>query len=328
MTEQAYFNLANAIIKGNTPDSTEFAKIAHLTDDTVFQLLPGANLIRSTYFKNEIHLCTICNGKSGKCSEDCTFCAQSRFHETDVETYPLLSKEKLQQPALDLENTQVSRYSIVTSGKGLSNKEINRVSEAFSGIKDRNLSYCASLGIITEDNFKLLARSGVTRYHHNLETARSHFNSICTTHTYEQRIDTIKAAQKAGLSICSGGIFGLGETEDQILEMALDLKQLNVDAVPLNFLSPIPGTPLANQSKLTPLKCLKIIALFRYVLPEKEIIICGGREANLGMLHPLIFYAGASGILTGNYLTTGGRQLENDLNMLKQLELKPRNVIV
>ncbi len=324
MSEQTYIDLANTIIKGNSPDSNLLSKIADLTDDKVFELLPGANLIRTAYFKNNIHLCTICNGKSGKCSEDCKFCAQSRYHKTDVETYPLLSKNKMKQGAFDLKDTPVNRYSIVTSGKGLPRNEVKTVSTALAEAKDTHLHFCASLGIIDDEDFKVLKQSGVSRYHHNLEAARSHFDSICTTHTFDQRVDTIKSAQKAGLSVCAGGIFGMGETNDQILEMALELKQLDVDAVPLNFLTPIPGTPLENKQALTPLKCLKIIALFRYTLPEKEIIICGGREQNLGLLHPLIFYAGASGIMTGNYLTTDGRQLENDLEMLKQLQLTPR----
>lgn len=187
----------------------------------------------------------------------------------------------------------------------------------------RGVDLCASLGILDDDALKKLAAAGVSRYHHNLETARTHFSSICTTHTFDQRIETLAKAKKAGMSVCSGGIFGMGETDKQILELAMELKTLNVDAVPLNFLSPIPGTPLETADLLTPLRCLKIIALFRYVLPDKQILICGGREANLGILQPMIFFAGASGIMTGNYLTTQGPSLENDLDMLDQLGLVP-----
>ena len=183
---------------------------------------------------------------------------------------------------------------------------------------------CASLGILDKEDLKILKEAGMTRYHHNLETARSHFGNICTTHSYESRVDTIRAAREVGLSICSGGIFGIGETDEQVLELALTLKDLDVDAVPINFLIPIPGTPLASIEGITPLRCLKIIALFRYVLPQKDIYVCGGREANLKSLHPFIFYAGASGIMTGNYLTTKGRRLEDDLDLLKQLSFLPR----
>ncbi len=324
MPPEMYLSLARAVLDQKEPSLADLQNMARLPDEQVFQLLAGADLIRTARFGNRIHLCTICNGKSGKCSEDCKFCAQSGFHHTGAETYPLLAKDRLQQGALELEGSPVHRYSIVTSGKGLPKKEIEAVARAFAGMKNSRLSFCASLGIIEEEAFKVLLNAGVTRYHHNLETAKSFFETICTTHTFDQRVETIRAAKRAGFSVCSGGIFGMGESDDQILEMALELKALDVDAVPINFLSPIPGTPMEKRYCLTPLKCLKIIALFRYVLPEKEIIICGGRESNLGLLHPLIFYAGASGIMTGNYLTIGGSRLENDLDMLRQLGLSPR----
>ena len=321
-----FLNLAQTVIKKDTLSPDDLLKLINLPDNDVFQLLPGANLIRETHFGNRVHLCVICNGKSGKCSEDCTFCAQSKYYKTQIDTHPLLSTDDLQQGARDLKKAPVNRYSIVTSGKGLPENEIDRVCRAYEGIREADLpglALCASLGIIDDTAFGKLAAAGVSRYHHNLETAKSHFPRICTTHTFDQRIDTIKAAKKAGMSICSGGIFGMGETGEQILELALELKGLDVDAVPLNFLSPIPGTPLEKTDHLTPLRCLKIIALFRYVLPDKQILICGGREANLGLLHPFIFFAGASGIMTGNYLTTHGQALENDLDMLEQLGLIP-----
>ncbi|MBU2429535.1 MAG: biotin synthase BioB, partial [Proteobacteria bacterium] len=180
------------------------------------------------------------------------------------------------------------------------------------------------LGILEFEDFQVLKKAGVTRYHHNLETARSHFDQICTTHTFQERVDTIRAAKKAGLSICAGGLFGTGETDEQILEMALELKDLDVDAVPVNFLTAIKGTPLESKNFLTPLRCLKIISLFRYVLPQKDILICGGRMNNLKLLHPMIFHAGASGLMTGSYLTTKGNQLEDDLEMIRQLEFDVR----
>jgi biotin synthase len=193
------------------------------------------------------------------------------------------------------------------------------VAHAFASLEKKKLSYCASLGIIHDRDFNVLKKAGVTRYHHNLETAESHFKKICTTHTFKDRVDTINRAQKVGFEICSGGIFGIGETDIQVLELALELKRLDIDAVPLNFLSPILGTPMEGFSSLTPLKCLKIIALFRYVLPEKDIFICGGRQLNLKQLEPYIFHAGASGIMTGNYLTTQGARLDDDLEMIAQL---------
>ncbi len=316
---------AEKIIGGETPDPAILTAIAETKDQDVFHLIAGADLIRNAFFKKEIHLCTICNGKSGQCSENCGFCAQSKFHTSEIDVYPLLSKEKLMEIPLNLYDTPVNRYSVVTSGKGLKSDEVKRLSLAFSSLDKSKLSYCASLGILEENDFKILKKAGVTRYHHNLETAESHFKNICTTHSFENRVNTIKKAKKAGLEICSGGIFGIGETDDQVLELALELKRLDVDAVPLNFLSPVPGTRMENCSGVSPLRCLKIIALFRFVLPDKDIFVCGGRQLNLKKLEPYMFHAGASGIMTGNYLTTKGTRLSEDLEMIRQLDFKPRH---
>ena len=319
LNTEHYLSIARRIIAGSPPDLKTLEDICETPDEAVFTLLPGADLIRNFYRGKKIHLCTICNAKSGKCSEDCGFCPQSAFHQTPIENYGLLEKEELTQIPKSLSDTPVNRYSVVTSGRGLSSEEVDLVAQAFSSLEKKRLSYCASLGIIQDRDFEILKNAGVTRYHHNLETAESHFKKTCTTHTFKDRVDTIKRAQKAGFEICSGGIFGIGETNRQVLELALELKRLKVDAVPLNFLSPLPGTRMEGLSNLTPLKCLKIIALFRYVLPEKDIFVCGGRQLNLKQLVPYIFHAGASGIMTGNYLTTQGASLEDDIEMITQL---------
>jgi biotin synthase len=271
-----------------------------------------------------IHLCTICNGKSGRCTEDCAFCSQSRVSNVNSPIYPLLPKDELKQGALAAYNTPINRYSIVTSGKRLSRNEVMRIAEAIVELDQDPLDYCVSLGTLDRVDFEILKDAGISRYHHNLETSRSHFKEVCSTHNYDERIETIHSAKRQGLSVCAGGIFGVGETDDQVLELALTLKELDVDAIPINFLTPIRGTPLGKANNLSPLRCLKIIALFRYVLPKKEIIICGGRVNNLRHLHPMIFYAGASGIMTGNYLTTKGRSLQDDLKMLAELKLRVR----
>jgi biotin synthase len=237
-----------------------------------------------------------------------------------------LSKHELQQGIQEVIGRPVNRYSIVTSGKSLAKKEVQIVAEAISEFNPSPLGFCVWLGTLKEAEFAILFNAGVTRYHHNLETARSHYSTLCSTHSYEERVETIRLAKNAGMSVCSGGIFGVGESEEQILELALALKQLDVDSIPINFLTPIKGTPLESYHFLTPLRCLKIIALFRYVLPDKEIIVCGGRIQSLKGLHPLIFYAGASGIMTGNYLTTAGQTLESDSNLLESLALPPRKV--
>lgn len=324
-TVESYIRIALDIIDGQIPDTAIYRDLARIEDKDVLHLMAGANLIREAFFKRQVHLCAICNGKSGKCSEDCKFCSQSKFHTSEIDMYPMLDKDELQKRAHDLMETAVHRYSVVTSGKGLPKNEVRHVADALSKLPPDKMSYCVSLGILDDEDMEYLKNSGVSRYHHNLETCRSHFDAICTTHLYDDRISTIKKAKKAGLSVCSGGIFGVGETMDQVLELAFDLRELKVDAVPVNFLAPIEGTPLEGKNDLTPLRCLKIISIMRYVLPDKDIIICGGRAANLKMLHPLVFQAGANGIMTGNYLTTEGNQLQEDLDMIKQLGLEPRH---
>ncbi len=316
--------LAEGILGGNQLSTEQLSELALMPEQEVFHLLPGANMLRDSFLGSGIHLCTIVNGKSGKCSEDCAFCAQSAFAKTDAPVYPLLPKNELKEGSQAAKDGKVHRYSIVTSGKRLSARDLGVVGEAVSEMYSEGVSCCASLGTLGLEDLYRLRQAGLTRYHHNLEAARSFYPSICTTHPYEERVKTVRAAKEAGLSVCSGGLFGMGESDTQVLELALFIKELDVDAVPINFLTPIQGTPLQGIEALTPLRCLKIIALFRFVLPQKEIIICGGREANLRELHPLVFYAGASGIMTGNYLTTKGRSLDEDLQMLEDLGLYPR----
>lgn len=318
-----FIRTAKQIIDGEQIDKEIFQQLARTENADVFHMITGANLIREKYFKKQVHLCSICNGKSGKCTEDCRFCSQSKYHDSDIDVYPMLDKGKLCQGALELIETPVNRYSIVTSGKRLPKNEVRQVADALSTLSPDRMSFCVSLGILDREDMEYLKKSGVSRYHHNLETCRSHFDNICTTHSYDDRVNTIKEAKKAGMSVCAGGLFGVGETMDQVLELALDLKELDVDAVPVNFLTPIKGTPLEDNPSLTPLECLKIICLMRYLLPDKDIIICGGRLINLKMLHSLVFHAGASGIMTGNYLTTEGNQLKEDLDMIQQLGFEP-----
>lgn len=324
MDRRLLFTLAEDITNGYTPNIDEYKALAAIEEQYVFSLFAGADMIRDFHFGREIHLCCICNGKSGKCSEDCSFCSQSAFARTDVPVYPLMGKSELRQGGLWALNTPINRYSIVTSGKRLPKIEVAAIAEALVELDGNRISTCASLGILDSHDFETLKNAGVSRYHHNLETAQSHFSQMCTTHTYQERIDTIMAAKEAGLSVCSGGVFGIGENDDQVLELALTLKDLDVDAVPLNFLVPIKGTKTENHNELSPLRCLKIISIFRYVLPKKDIFVCGGREYNLKELHPLIFYAGASGMMTGDYLTTSGRTLEKDLAMIEQLGFATR----
>lgn len=324
MNRRELLLLAEDIISNRQPGDDAYNEILQTPDADILGLLNGADLIRNHYFGKEVHLCTICNGKSGRCSEDCRFCSQSAFYKTDAPVYPVMKKEELVSGGLYAAETPVNRYSIVTTGKGLPSGEVRLVAGAMSEINGSKIGKCASLGILDEEALMALKDAGVNRYHHNLEASRGYFSEVCTTHTYEERVRTILAAKKLGMEVCAGGIFGIGESDGHILELALDLKRLDVDSVPINFLIPIKGTPFESMHNLTPMRCLKIIALFRYVLPDKEIIICGGREKNLGVLHPIVFYAGASGLMTGNYLTREGRTLDKDLDMIHGLGFRPR----
>ena len=319
MDRKKFLSIAEDIIEGKIPDNDTYKEILITPDYEISGMLCGADLIRDYFFKKEIHLCTICNGKSGRCSEDCGFCSQSAFSKTDAPVYPLMDKEGLQKGGLKAGKTPINRYSIVTTGKGLPKKEVRVIADAMAELDGKKIGKCASLGTIDSEDMALLKKAGVTRYHHNLETCKSFFPRVCTTHDYEERVNTLVAAKKIGLEICSGGIFGLGEGPEHLLELAVALKELDADVIPINFLTPINGTFFESFHNLTPLRCLKIIAFFRYFLPDKEIVICGGREQNLGELHPMVFPAGASGIMTGNYLTTKGRTLNKDLEMIDSL---------
>ncbi|GAU08996.1 biotin synthase BioB [Desulfoplanes formicivorans] len=316
-------------------DLAEKALTIRLTRDELLQLIPlpdqaltglwaGAERIRTHFFGTSIHLCTICNAKSGRCSEDCHYCAQSAHFDTHVAAYPLLPHDQLVQDGMLAAHSPIHRYAMVTSGRRLPKQEIPQVAKAMGDLQEANVNLCASLGILDKEDLLTLKAHGMTRYHHNLETCRELFPRICTTHGFEERVATLRMAKEIGLQVCSGGIFGMGENLEQTLDLALTLRDIDVDAVPMNFLIPIPGTPLENTRPLQPLECLRRIALFRFALPDKEIIICGGRVANLKELHPMVFQAGASGIMTGNYLTRQGRTLQQDLDLLEHLGLEPR----
>jgi len=285
-------------------------------------LIMCANKIREKYQKNNIFTCSIINAKSGRCSEDCAFCAQSAFHKTGTETYPLLDKEKIINNSILMEKAGAIKYSMVTSGHSLSSKEIDSIGHAAEEINRKtDLSVCASLGQLTESMAIKLKEKGVTTYHHNLETAKSYFDQICTTHDYDEEIRTVKTAKSADLKVCSGGILGLGETWAQRVELAFTLKELDVDSIPINFLNPIPGTRMENRSLLPVMEALKCIAIFRFINPDKDITICGGREKTLGDFQSWVFMAGANGVMIGNYLTTKGRSAEMDVDMIRQMGL-------
>jgi len=285
------------------------------------EILSGAQRIREHYFGRNVELCSIINAKSGRCAENCAFCAQSSHHGTQAPVYPLKSKAEILAGAREAASQGSHCFGIVTSGtRAEPGDEFNRILEALREIKTATpIEPSASLGILDEAAAEALAEAGCVTYHHNLETARSFFPQICTTHAYDEDVATVRRAKAAGMKVCCGGIFGLGESLEQRIEFALTLRELEVDSVPLNFLNPIAGTPLEHQKDLAPLDCVRIIALFRYMMPGRRISVCGGREKNFRDLQSWIFTAGASGTMVGNYLTTSGRDRETDLQMFADL---------
>jgi len=292
--------------------------------DLIF-LLACANLLREEFKGKVIDLCSIINARSGACPEDCIFCAQSSRYKTKIERYPLISSEKIVDGAKSARETGADRFGIVISGRGIrGGKDLDKICDAITAIsQETEIGRCASLGTLTYAAAKQLRSAGLERYHHNLETSEKYFPRICTTHSYSERVETLKAARDNGLAVCSGGIFGLGEEMRDRLDLAFYLRKLEVDSVPLNFLHPVPGTPAEHFAPLPPLEILKTIALFRFILPDRDIRICGGRPMNLRSLQSLAYLAGANATMIGNYLTTLGRDPKEDLQEIRDLGLVP-----
>jgi len=318
--------LADAVCDGYLLDRRTALSLHATPDREIPELLAGADRIRRHFKGNKASLCSIVNAKSGRCTEDCAFCSQSVRHNAAVAVYPLLSSEEIATRFNTATAHPIDRFGIVTSGKGIRNaREMKRLCETIRTLASRNdgIDMCASLGVLSKQQAVILKQSGLDGYHHNIESSRRFFPRLCSTHEFDERVRTVRIAKESGFTVCCGGIFGVGENVEDRVDMALHLRELAVDSVPLNFLVPIPGTKLAQSPPLQPLEILKIIALFRYVLPEKDIRVCGGRERNLRDLQCLVFSAGANGIMLGNYLTTAGRRPEDDLQLLSDLGLEP-----
>ena len=266
-----------------------------------------------------VSTCSIINAKCGSCPENCAFCAQSKRSKAKIDVYPLVSVDTMVEQARRASEQGSARYGIVTSGRTVrKGKELDRICMAVRIIaRELPIKPCASLGILDLESMKQLKEAGLTRYHHNLETAESYFKIICSTRSYKDQTDTVENAKRAGLSVCSGGIFGLGENKRQRVEFLETIRELDVDSVPVNFLNPIPGTPLENMKELTPLECLKIIAVARLMIPDTSIRVCGGRECNLRDFQSWIFSAGADAVMVGGDLVTSGRDVKLDLQMIR-----------
>lgn len=292
----------------------------------LWYLIAAAEQITRAFRGGVVTLCGIVNAKSGRCGENCAFCAQSGHYETGAPVFPLKSADEIVAAAQEAQESGATMFGIVTSGTRIaSDAEWNVINEAVRRIALSGMKPCASLGMLDAARARQLKGAGLFRYHHNLETARSFFPNICTTHDYGEDVATVVTARSAGLSVCSGGIIGLGETMAQRIELADTLRSLDVDSVPLNILNPIAGTPLASVAPLTPIEILVTIAVFRFLLPRKDIKLCGGKERNLRQLLPLGLIAGASSLMTGNYLTTTGRDSVLDRELVADLGLTAKS---
>jgi biotin synthase len=281
-----------------------------------------ANKIRQTFRGDSIDLCAIVNAKSGACPEDCSYCAQSSRSATETTVYPLINKNAVIEKAKEARDAGVKRFCIVTSGRKTGKDELKEICLMIKDIRGIGLLPCSTLGLLNKDELEFLKDSGLDRYHHNLETSERFFPEICRTHTYSDKLRTIDAAMSAGISVCSGGIFGMGETWEDRIDMALKLKELGTDSVPINYLIPVKGTPMGEQDMLNPFEALKIVSLYRFILPQKQIRICGGRTQVLGEFNSMVFMAGADSLLTGNYLTTTGRTFSDDRLLIKDYGLR------
>ena len=311
-------------ISGSGINERDALAVLQLPQGEMWRLLEVTDRVRRLFKGNLIRLCSILNAKSGHCSEDCSFCAQSCRSQAAIDRYQLVDEETMVAAARDAKKLKAGEFSLVTSGFAVHKRaDLERLGNALDRIKNQEkIDTCVSIGALSREDTAYLLSRGLSNIHHNLETSRSFFPSMCTTHTYEDDVMAVRDAKKSGARVCSGGIFGIGESPADRLELAQTLRELDVDSIPVNFLNPIPGTPLEGKRELSPFECLKIIAMFRLFLPKKEVIVCGGRKENLRDLQSLVFSAGANGLLIGNYLTTLGRPPESDLQMIEDLGLE------
>ena len=313
------------ILEGKDISYDEAMKLADIEEkEDITLLCDSANRLREFFCGKEVDLCTIMNAKSGSCTEDCKFCAQSAHYKTNVEVYGLVSKEAALKLAKENENEGVNRFSLVTSGRGPTGSDFEKILDIYEELnKEMKMDLCASFGILGYDELLKLGEKGITMYHHNLETSREYYEKICTTHSYDERIDTINAASMAGMAVCSGGIIGLGESFKDRINLALQLRDLGVKSIPVNILNPVKGTPLENAESLSQEEILKSIAIIRFVNPKALIRLAGGRD-RIDEFGKNCFKAGANATITGNYLTTSGNKICDDMKMVNDLNLEVR----
>ncbi|SDP76670.1 biotin synthase BioB [Desulforhopalus singaporensis] len=309
--------LVQRIRNGSGLNFDEALQLAH--SDNPRQLYQAADELRKTFHNEEIDLCSIVNARSGRCSENCKFCAQSSWYPVDIDTYEIIDEATALQAARENEAAGVTRFSLVAAGRSVSEQHIEQFGKIYEKIAaETDMSLCASMGFLTPHKAEMLKAIGVKRYHCNLETSRSFFANVCTTHTWEEKVKTIETAREAGLEVCSGGIIGMGETLKQRLELAFELQALNIRSIPLNILTPIANTPYGGIKPIGVSEVLTSIAMFRFINPEAIIRLAGGRNM-LGNKQSACFTSGANGAIVGNYLTTAGNNLEQDIAMFRSL---------
>lgn len=307
------------ILEGGAIERREAEALLNTPDEFLQRLFAAADRIRIKFKGSRFDSCSLINARSGKCGEDCAFCAQSAHHGTDCDVYPLKAGEEILAAARAAKESGAARFCTVTSGGALSKTDFDNLIESLEKVRaEVDIELDASLGFLDDERADRLAAAGVTRYNHNLETSKDYYSKICTTHRFDQRVDTVRNVLNKGFSACSGGIIGMGETPFQRLDLAFTLGELGVDCVPINILIPHPGTPLHGTAALQPLEILKTVAIFRLILPKATIKMAGGRERSLGDFQAMALRSGANGMIIGGYLTTGGRCLEEDINMIRQ----------
>ena len=313
-------NLKEGIINKGMQITREDA--LKLYSESSQELFEAADEIRSKLCGKAVDLCSIINGKSGLCSENCKYCAQSKHYCTGVEEYPLLPYENIKEEALVNQNGGVNRFSIVTSGRALGGRDLDKVIEYYKKLNNEcTIELCASHGILDKDALMRLKEAGVKRYHHNIESSRNYYGKICTSHSFDDRINTIKNAQEVGMEVCSGGIIGMGESREDRVDMAIELRNLGISSIPVNILSPIKGTPLENIEQISEEEILRTISVFRFINPKSDIRLAGGR-IKLEKNGYFAFKSGANATITGNLLTTSGNGIADDREMITGLGFK------
>lgn len=321
-----WMKLANKVLDGESIINDEALSILECPDEDILLLMHASFQIRKRYYGKKVKLNMILNAKSGLCPENCGYCSQSSISSAPIDTYKMVDKETLLKGAKRANDLNIGTYCIVASGRGPSNKEIDHIVNAVKEIKATyGMKICACLGLLKPEQALQLKEAGVDRYNHNINTSEKNHSNITTSHTYDDRVNTVEMAKHFGMSPCSGVIVGMKESKQDVVDMANSLKSLDADSIPVNFLHAIDGTPLEGVNELNPMYCLKVLALFRFVNPTKEIRISGGREVNLRSLQPFGLYA-ANSIFVGDYLTTSGQEDTEDHKMLLDLGFEVERV--